>query len=579
MGLGAAAALAVLAAPGIGTRAESLSAPPPVTVPPLPPSTTYILPVYLGTDFAQDVSDLRSRLGEGNFVKVGFTSYVFVSMDDWTVDTSDPAAVQAALAGTIAQIDAAIARALPYNLPIALSFLTPARSGYDPVQHAAENEDRRNMQWYTDNALASGWTTYSQYARKLRRVEEAYIREIGQVLADRMSRYPNILVAAAGDGEIEMTYDRWVDIAQAAPPSWGDYSPFAVAEFRDWLRQGGLYGAGGTLAGQAYGASSRYVNDASPGEDTNGDGHTLNGDFGTAFTTWALRYEDWSLADDPDHDPRAIGAATYAAPGWAPADNGAGAFDAPRVRQVGNAWWEAWITFRQTMVWRHNRDFASVDHDRYGRRDNHSRRALVLVSGPGRQPVRRSSAGPGRAPDDVRQSLVDRRRESIRRARHHGLQREFATDGRLIRCEQLRPHAGQRGPENRPPQAAMGHHGVEPVRPVDDRPVYLPARDGHDPEIPPVAADAVRVGRPALADPRQRVRDGAERADRSDQGSRRLVAHRHMAVTGADGQGHRAVLEAVERDGEHRRHVRLFAGPRDRAAARHKRALGHVHTG
>ena len=85
-----------------------------------------------------------------------------------------------------------------------------------------------------------------------------------------------------------------------------DYSPFTIAEFRDWLRQGGLYAPGQPFAGEAWEFSSRYAGDAGPGSDTNGDGHTLNGDFlvplGIQFGTWNLKYFDWSLGATPDGD-------------------------------------------------------------------------------------------------------------------------------------------------------------------------------------------------------------------------------------------------------------------------------------
>ena len=112
------------------------------------------------------------------------------------------------------------------------------------------------MQWYTDNVLAAGWWSHSQYARKQRRVQEAYIREVGKVVARHMAQHPDIVVAAIGDGEVELSNERFGDIEDVLkpePPSWADYSPFAVAEFRDWLRGAGMYAPGQPLAGQASG--------------------------------------------------------------------------------------------------------------------------------------------------------------------------------------------------------------------------------------------------------------------------------------------------------------------------------------
>lgn len=328
----------------------------------------YILPNYLSylglsdSAFASEVTRLRQRLGEGTYVRVGFTVYIFVDENDWRVDTTSRTAVHAALASTIAYIDKAIARARANNIPICMSILMPSRERYDPVERDAETEDRRNMQWYMDNGLANGWVSHSRYARKYQTVLEAYVREIGRVLADRMRRYPATLVAASGDGEVELSYARSPPVDPAyteATSQLADYSPFAVAEFRDWLRNAGLYASGQPFAGQGYAQVARYAGDASPGVDTNGDGHTLNGDAGTNFSTWDLRYFDWSLSDSIAADPHAIPAFVYNAPGWNPnPDAGASRFDAPRVRQPGNSWWELWDLFRQTMIWRHNLDFA-----------------------------------------------------------------------------------------------------------------------------------------------------------------------------------------------------------------------------
>jgi hypothetical protein len=324
---------------------------------------TYILPTYgfVGLSDAEldaQIQLLRTRIGEGPYIKVGFTGYISISMTDWSVNTTSPSAVRAALSDTFAQIDAAVAKARAHNIPICLAFLTAIRDQYDPLQRAAESEDVRNVQWHGDNTFARGWVTYSRYARRLHATEEAYIREIGKYVAQLMRLYPETLVAATGDGEIELSNDH-VTIEPDTPASMlCDYSPFAVAEFRDWLRGDGLYAAGGPYAAEAYSLAARYAGDASPAEDTNHDGHTLNSDFGTSFKTWDLRYANWSLYDATAPDPGAIALATGTAAGWSPTESpfGAAAFDAPRTR--GTAWWTVFDQFRQTMVWHYNLDFA-----------------------------------------------------------------------------------------------------------------------------------------------------------------------------------------------------------------------------
>ena len=317
-------------------------------------------PRLVNGSMASEYLELRSRLGEGPYVKVGFTVYIGVSMTDWNVDVTDRAAIRARLAGTVQDIDKAIDTARQAGYPIALSLLCAIRERYDPVQRASEDEDRRNMMWYSDNALAAGWWTHSRYARKQLRIQEAYMREIGRVLADRMARYPETVVAASGDGEVELALDRVNN--DPALTVYADYSPFAIAEFRDWIRAGGLYATGQPFAGQAYGDAGRYAGDSSPAADTNGDGHTFNVDFGTSFSTWDLKYFDWKLTDTETQ--RAIPSIAAFDPG---AISNPGGFDAPRVRGVKPAgyfamgivdYWKLWLMFRSAMLQRHNIEIA-----------------------------------------------------------------------------------------------------------------------------------------------------------------------------------------------------------------------------
>ncbi len=343
---------------------------PPAAQAPKPESKIlYVLPFFpqysSGSDpqFAAEVAQLRARLGEdGPYVRLGFNRYIFSSMDRWDVDPADRATMRANLTSTIAQIDSAVDRARTHGIPVSLSLLTAIRERYDPLQTGAEREDRRNTQWYANGDMAPGWITLSRYARKMRGRYEGYVREIGAVIANRMARYPSTFVAASGDGEVELSYDRsppWSATHTVATLEVTDYSPFAVAEFRDWIRNAGLYAPGQIYAGQGHTNAARYQGDASPAVDTSGDGRTLNGDFGTSFTSWSLRHFDWSLSDGVDVDPRAIPALTYDQPGFnALPGTDPSRFDAPRVRQPGQPWWDVWDRFRQEMVWHYNVDFA-----------------------------------------------------------------------------------------------------------------------------------------------------------------------------------------------------------------------------
>jgi len=167
----AAAALFVVAGSASSPRAQG--------IPAVDRRITYIMPQWLRflsgdvADVVHEAALLRAKIGEGPRVKVGFTTYIRVSMSP--VDPTDAAAVQAALAGTFAQMDAAIERAQRVTppIPICLSFITAIREGKDALQIAAQAEDRRNMQWHQDHSLADGWTTYSRYARRQEAIQEA----------------------------------------------------------------------------------------------------------------------------------------------------------------------------------------------------------------------------------------------------------------------------------------------------------------------------------------------------------------------------------------------------------------------
>src|SRR6266540_2405607 len=116
----------------------SSSTPHAQAVPPIDKRITYILPQWLEflsvpeSDVQSQAARLRSRLGEGPRVRVGFTVYISVSMSP--VYTTDAAAVRVALASTFAQMDEAIARARSSNIPICLSFVTAIRNWTDPLQ-------------------------------------------------------------------------------------------------------------------------------------------------------------------------------------------------------------------------------------------------------------------------------------------------------------------------------------------------------------------------------------------------------------------------------------------------------------
>lgn len=316
----------------------------------------YILPVYLeyltagDAVFSAEAQRLRERLPQGGPVRLGFTVYVQIEMERWDIASETDAAAN--LDASIGKLDAAIARARAHNLPIGINLLTAIRDRTDAAQAISQEQDRRVMQWFSDNSLASGWWTLSRYARRQYRVRELYLRAFARILANRMARYPETIVSAAGDAEVELAFKNF-------GPPLADYSPFAIAEFRDWLRGEGLYAPGQRFASDAFANAARYRGDVSPGQDTNHDGSTVNGDFKTSFSSWDLRYFPWALTDSVDEN--AIPSSVYLDPAWNRfPDEGAGRFDAPRDQAaVDPAWWAVWQTFREMLVWRYNRDFAA----------------------------------------------------------------------------------------------------------------------------------------------------------------------------------------------------------------------------
>jgi hypothetical protein len=233
------------------------------------------------------------------------------------------------------------------------------------IYREAKEEDIRNAMWYNDNKLAADsqisspelmstyvFGTFSRYARKMRANLEAKAHAALAFLKEKFDDDPETLIAVSGWGELEMNYRR---ISDNGVLYFGDYSPFAVLEFRDWIRHTGLYDdSAGLYAGQGYAQGGARYQGASGLSQ-------FNADFGTAFTSWSLRYYDWSLGDDHDlfpqdyanNDPRRLPFGSYAHGAMMPTSGPSyivGGFDPPRTIQTGNAFWDLWNLFRETLV-------------------------------------------------------------------------------------------------------------------------------------------------------------------------------------------------------------------------------------
>ncbi len=281
----------------------------------------------------------------------------------WVSDWSDADAGISAFKTTVnSYIAAAKAKGVKFHLVVCSGL---ARSL--GVYTAAKTEDVRNTQWFNDNNMGTPgqvvsseamskyiFGTFSRYARKMRANLEAKSRATFEYLKEKMDENPETFVAVSGWGEAEMSFRRMDE--STGPQAWFcDYSPFAVLEFRDWITHQGLYDdATGIYAGQGWsGGGAKYQGAAGLAQ--------FNADFGQAFTTWDLRYFNWTLADDWDsvpadginNDPGRIALADYVQGGMMPSSGThyiAGGFDPPRTMTLGNAFYDLWHLFRETLV-------------------------------------------------------------------------------------------------------------------------------------------------------------------------------------------------------------------------------------
>ena len=186
--------------------------------------------------------------------------------------------------------------------------------------------------------------TPSRYASSLREYNARQAVEWAESAKKLMADFPGVVTCINGPIEEELAVGGLSNTDKLA-----DYSPFAITEFRDWLRHSGLYDAtSGRYAGE--GASSliigdlisfngtlrsQFYDDATPAEN-NGTGVSFNGFFGTSFTTWSLRYRDLRMYPDPIRDEN-FDCTPETGTGFC-----AGGFDAPRILDAGSKFWRAW---------------------------------------------------------------------------------------------------------------------------------------------------------------------------------------------------------------------------------------------
>jgi hypothetical protein len=135
----------------------------------------------------------------------------------------------------------------------------------------------------------------------------------------------------------------------------GDYSPYAITEYRDWLRHKGIYddftgtnkgeGAQAAIVGTFLTVNgvltSQFADDPTPA-DANATGVSFNTFFGTSFTTWTNKYYD--LVAYPNAIPFPSSGKVSDFNPTPTSGNGftSGGFDAPRVRNASYNFWNSW---------------------------------------------------------------------------------------------------------------------------------------------------------------------------------------------------------------------------------------------
>jgi hypothetical protein len=186
--------------------------------------------------------------------------------------------------------------------------------------------------------------TPSRYATPLREYNAAQAIKWSESVKKLMDDFPGVVTCINGPIEEELAIG-----GMNSQDKLADYSPFAITEFRDWLRHAGHYDASsGKFAGE--GASklligdlldfngtvrSQFYDDPTP-EENNSTGISFNQFFGTNFKTWSLRYWDLNIYPDAITD-EFFDCTPEAGTGFC-----TGGFDAPRILDGSSKFWKTW---------------------------------------------------------------------------------------------------------------------------------------------------------------------------------------------------------------------------------------------
>ena len=304
-----------------------------VGVNPGPDNTFYIYAIWDGINSASDheieeqMDRLRDQFGKGNrFHRIGF-AFILGGNENRL------------------QTVCSIARRKDLAIGVILGAQTHSGAGKHEVQ-----EDFHAVQWRLngqdwrggDGARDAMLPTPSRYCKPVRDALEKTQRARCDMLQRVMQSHPGVITCINSTIVEELA-----DGGQTDDDKLADYSPFAVTEFRDWLRHTGEYDAdGGKYAGQ--GAPEEITGPyvfakskprspfyAAETPDTSLGNSNFNQRFSTHFKTWALRY--WDLQAYPGK----ITDDTFNPTPESGVGFTEGGFDAPCKRDA-SSWWHAW---------------------------------------------------------------------------------------------------------------------------------------------------------------------------------------------------------------------------------------------
>ncbi len=291
-------------------------------------------------DLQAEMSKLKAQVGQNQGrIKVGF-SHIFHST-------------------SALRIHCRMAQA--NNLSVGVIIAVQSHSGSFGYPALLE-QDFRRMQWRLDGTTWQGesvtdkngsaefpsrdWRvpTPSRYCDPIHQAAMTEVRHQAQEIRQVMNEYPGVVAVVNASIEQELATS-----GENKDGLLADYSPFAVTEFRDWLRHSGKYDdTQGEYAGQGApqeivgpfvrirGAlRSQFYDDRNPNR-AGKTGHSFNQWFGTKFSTWTLRFWDIDRFPAPITD-KSFSPSPSTGRGATP-----GGFDAPRKRDVADKFWNAW---------------------------------------------------------------------------------------------------------------------------------------------------------------------------------------------------------------------------------------------